>query len=143
MRSIRFLVFASSLKVRGEAILLNTHESTVLRCVIQGIVDRNIDDRLMTWKTQASVGHRQAPARECAGPRSAIGEASLDRCAVRMRAGDESEEAKQSRQRVRPPRELACRYLPEFVQRHTGSGRPSTSRESRRFPGSVPDQANL
>src|ERR1700739_4241753 len=35
MRSIRFLVFASSLKVRGEAILL-TPKSTVLRSVIQG-----------------------------------------------------------------------------------------------------------
>jgi hypothetical protein len=27
----------------------------------------------LTWKTQASVGHRQAPVRECAEPRSAIG----------------------------------------------------------------------
>jgi len=61
----------------------------------------------MTWKTQASVGHRQAPVRWCARPRSAIREASLDRCAVRTRAGDESEEVRQGRQRLRPPRELA------------------------------------
>jgi hypothetical protein len=39
-------------------------------------------------------------------------EAWLDQCPVRMRAGDESEEAKQGRQRRRPHRELACRYLP-------------------------------
>jgi hypothetical protein len=31
----------------------------------------------MTWKTQASVGRRQAPVRECAGPRSAIGRLRL------------------------------------------------------------------
>jgi hypothetical protein len=29
-----------------------------------------------------------------------------------MRAGDESEEARQGRQRLRPPREQACRYVP-------------------------------
>jgi len=38
-------------------------------------------------------------------------ETSLDRCAVRVRAGDESEEAKQGRQDQGHLRGLACRYL--------------------------------
>jgi hypothetical protein len=97
----------------------------------------------MTRKTQASVGHRQAPVRKCKAAQRDR-EASLDRCAVRMRAGDESEEAKQGRQRLKATSgaslPLSSRNSFSATPRQ---GRSSTSRESRRFPGSVPDQTRL
>ena len=94
----------------------------------------------MTRKTQASVGHRQVPVRKCKAAQRDR-EASLDRCAVRMRAGDESEEAKQGRQRLRPPGELVCRYLPGIRSApHPGRDAPPRAESPGAFPGSVPDQ---
>src|ERR1700731_821141 len=77
----------------------------------------------MTRKTQASAGHRQVPVRKCKAAQRDR-EASLDRCAVRMRAGDESEEAKQGRQKLRPPRELVYRYLPGIRSAPHQAGTP-------------------
>jgi len=94
----------------------------------------------MTRKTQASVGHRQVPVRKCKAAQRDR-EASLDRCAVRMWAGDESEYAKQGRQRLRPPRELVWRYLPGIRSAlHPGRDAPPRAESPGAFPGSVPDQ---
>ena len=97
----------------------------------------------MARKTQASVGHRQVPVRKCKAAQRDR-EASLDRCAARMRAGDESEEAKQGRQRLRPPRELVWRYLPGIRSaQHPGRDAPPRAESPGAFPGSVPDQTRL
>jgi hypothetical protein len=105
--------------------IANTHQSTVLRSVIHG----NCGSQLLMADNpsigRASTGACSIVCKATQRDR----EATLDRCVVRMRAGDGSEEARQGRQRLRPPRELACRYLPRIRSAlHQAADAPPLSR---------------